>query len=268
MFSKGGAEMKQWRKLLEDNCAEQIHMHATEADCISSITIPFALVEEYPELRYSLSEKPLKTMAAGDEVLFNMIEDLNGSLRARIRVIGLPETCAIDINSLRTRDRNRLLRIDVNVLDVNHNSGWIKKIDWHCLECRAVNHTLQNFLRSRIKPWKCCDCGKIRNRSTDFALDSESTSYEDCQQILIVDANEENEGQRRVIDAWLFDELVGSVQKGDVIRINARLRLASTHPSGDFDATTLRTFQLQIESYEMLEPHEFNVEDQRNDEDE
>lgn len=246
--------MRHWRNLFEEHCADQINLHATEADCISSITVPYSIIEKYPDLIYALSENPSKTMASGDEVLYNMIEDLNGSLRARIRVIGLPDSFEMLISDLRTRDRNRLLRIDVNVVDVNSNNGWVKEINWNCMECRGVNHTSQNFLQKREKPWRCCHCGKFRGRSTDFLLDSESTIYEDCQQIMIRDLHIGAGNKVRHISAWIFDELVESINNGDNIRINARLRLASTHSSGDFDATTLRYFELQIESFERLMP--------------
>ncbi|MBT60741.1 MAG: hypothetical protein CMA63_04215 [Euryarchaeota archaeon] len=257
--------LEAWRLLFESEtyCRDMV---APQDEPVFGFEVDWDDLNSYEDLLVNFTENTDHTLELGNLVLKEQFGLRDLPTRPVIRVINLPESRNYEVSDLRMRDRNRLLRFDVVVMDVSFPMGWLKKTTYVCNDCDAKWVENERMARERRKVKycrKCLDAIMEDMRSdnkkpfykdpNDFSMVAEENSYEDVQYLEFASPNMLVHGDgplgSNTYQAVVFDEYVGMFSKGDTLTLNALVQI-DPMPGRDFVRDTRRMIVLKVHSVE------------------
>ncbi len=180
-----------------------------------------------------------ESIEAANKVIFEVME----GMKPHVRFKHLLDKQKKSIRNLRQSDKNKLLKIPGIVRNVGEKEARLKKAVYTCMSCGTRFKETGN----PENPMECSGCGKSNNK-TVFKLDENKSEYEDIQKIKIQEPTEKLEGGRQPdsIVGVLKDDLVGEVEGGERVDLNAILKLKKKSKNSDSFKKYLKINNIEI----------------------
>ena len=269
---EGQAILRAWRLLVSEHYSDDIQHLQGNPGIIHGFEIAHHLICEYEELRIAFHLNPTRFHDLGHQVMREQFDQHMVRMRPVIRVVDLDADYRRRIDTLRMRDRNKVVSITVKINDISPSYGWVTEAVYECKGCNEQTTLKQRRARERESPSHCETCFarllkrldmeeepfKIRPPRPNFVMSSEHSNYEDVQDIHMCQAvfNENGKlvhvsGDDEMVGI-VSDDLVGELEKGACVRLNGIVRV-EPFPNRTFSKDTRRVLSLQVLSVEPLE---------------
>jgi len=266
------AILRAWRLLVSEHYLEDIQHLQGNPGIIHGFEIAHRLVCEYEELRVAFHLNPTRFHDLGHQVMREQFDEHMVRMRPVIRVVDLDADYRRRIDTLRMRDRNRVVSITVKINDISPPYGWVTEAVYECKRCNEQTTLKQRRARERESPSHCETCFArllkrldmedepfgVRPPRPNFVMSSEHSNYEDVQDIRMCQAvfNEKGElvhvSDEEELVGVVSDDLVGELEKGVCVRLNGIVRV-EPFPNRTFSKDTRRILSLQVFSVEPVE---------------
>ncbi len=266
------AILRAWRLLVSKHYLEDIQHLQGNPGIIHGFEIAHRLVCDYEDLRMSFHLNPTRFHELGHQVMREQFDENMVRMRPIIRVVELDEDYHRRIDTLRMRDRNKVVSITVKINDISPSYGWVQEAVYECKRCKEQTTMKQRRARERESPSHCETCFarllkrlemeeesySVRPPRPQFVMSTEHSNYEDVQDIQMCQAVFSEEGellhvsQEDEMVGVVSDDLVGELEKGSCARVNGIVRV-EPFPNRTFSKDTRRVLSLQVLSVEVLE---------------
>jgi len=266
------AILRAWRLLVSKHYLEDIQHLQGNPGIIHGFEIAHRLVCDYEDLRMSFHLNPTRFHELGHQVMREQFDENMVRMRPIIRVVELDEDYHRRIDTLRMRDRNKVVSITVKINDISPSYGWVQEAVYECKRCKEQTTMKQRRARERESPSHCETCFarllkrldmeeepySVRPPRPQFVMSTEHSNYEDVQDIQMCQAVFSEEGellhvsQEDEMVGVVSDDLVGELVKGSCARVNGIVRV-EPFPNRTFSKDTRRVLSLQVLSVEVLE---------------
>jgi len=266
------AILRAWRLLVSKHYLEDIQHLQGNPGIIHGFEIAHRLVCDYEDLRMSFHLNPTRFHELGHQVMREQFDENMVRMRPIIRVVELDEDYHRRIDTLRMRDRNKVVSITVKINDISPSYGWVQEAVYECKRCKEQTTLKQRRARERESPSHCETCFarllkrldmeeepySVRPPRPQFVMSTEHSNYEDVQDIQMCQAVFSEEGellhvsQEDEMVGVVSDDLVGELEKGSCARVNGIVRV-EPFPNRTFSKDTRRVLSLQVLSVEVLE---------------
>jgi DNA replicative helicase MCM subunit Mcm2 (Cdc46/Mcm family) len=265
------AILRAWRLLVSKHYLEDIQHLQGNPGIIHGFEIAHRLVCDYEDLRMSFHLNPTRFHELGHQVMREQFDENMVRMRPIIRVVELDEDYHRRIDTLRMRDRNKVVSITVKINDISPSYGWVQEAVYECKRCKEQTTMKQRRARERESPSHCETCFarllkrldmeeepySVRPPRPQFVMSTEHSNYEDVQDIQMCQAVFSEEGellhvsQEDEMVGVVSDDLVGELEKGSCARVNGIVRV-EPFPNRTFSKDTRRVLSLQVLSVEVL----------------
>lgn len=262
--------LREWRELVEEHYLEDIKHLKGHPDIVWGLEVSHAHIDEKETLRLEFHINPTRMLKLGTRIMREQFEAQGVQMRPVIRVIALPEHYLRRLDTLRMRDRNRVVSTDVKITNVSQAYGWLKMAVYECKRCSTQTHIDQRRARERESPSFCEPCfdelleasekGETSPRDLlppVFKMLTEECKYEDvqdlqmCQVTYNSDHHVLNTSTRHQILGTVNDDLVGEVLTSTYARVNGIVRVQPI-PERTFAKDTRRLLSIDVLSVEVL----------------
>lgn len=266
------AILRAWRLLVNEHYLDDIRHLEGNPGIIHGFEISHRLICDYEELRMAFHLNPTRFHDLGHQVMREQFDEHMVRMRPVIRVVDLDADYRRRIDTLRMRDRNKVVSVTVKINDLSPAYGWVQEAVYECKRCKEQTTIKQRRARERESPSHCETCFArllkrlnmeeepyaVRPPRPQFVMSSEHSNYEDVQDIHMCQAVFTDEGQLLHISnedelvGVVSDDLVGELEKGTCARVNGILRV-EPFPNRTFSKDTRRILSLQVLSVEPLQ---------------
>jgi DNA replicative helicase MCM subunit Mcm2 (Cdc46/Mcm family) len=253
-----------WRIFMEDFTEDtfRVYQDWNENEHVVGFPIYYGDIKNNPRLHTSLLNWTEKCLELGNRVLFEHFQKFGVHLRPVLRIVheDPSDRTYSPLESLRMRDRGRIISTTIRVKKAKEYMGWLKVATYYCLECGTEQEIPQRLGRNRKRPYHCTPCleelmgrdpppeiGEIIRFNPIFEFNIEKCNYEDIQ-YLEVQSIEQDDCQ---LTAFVRDELVGEFKEGDMLDVLVLVRLDHI-ANRDFEEDTRRVLLLEILSAERI----------------
>lgn len=245
-----------WRIFMEGFSDDTFreYQYYDENKHVISFEIYYGDIKKHPRLHTSLLNWTDKCLELGNRVLFEHFQKFGIHPRPVLRIYDDDTRTYLPIESLRMRDRGRIIPTSLRVKKTKEYMGWLKIATYYCLECGTEQEIPQRLGRNRKRPYHCDVCfeefmgqvpppeiGDVLRFNPIFEFDAEKCKYEDIQYLEVQSI--EHDGCR--LDAFVRDELVGEFKEGDVLDVIVLVRLDHI-AKRNFEEDTRRVLLLEI----------------------
>ncbi len=269
------ALLREWRQLVTEHYVEDIKHLEGNPDIIHGFEVEHAIIAKYDTLRTEFHLRPTIVLQLGTRVMREQFDEHMVRMRPVIRVVGLDEMYRRRIDSLRMRDRNKVVSLTIKINHVFPPYGWVQLAVYECRDCGNSTEIKQRRARERESPVRCETCMAnffqrlengddnlpIRPPRPNFVMSTEHSNYEDVQDLSIcqVALNEDNHVLHTSVKddliATVSDDLVGEVEVGMFAQINGIVRV-QPFPNRTFSKDTRRVLALDVLSIEPIDVEE------------
>lgn len=262
--------LREWRELVEEHYIEDIQHLKGHPDILCGFEVMHAHLDEKETLRLQFHIDPTRTLELGTRIMREQFEHHDVHMRPVIRVVSFPENYLRRVDDLRMRDRNRVVALDVKIIDVSQPYGWLKLAVYECRRCGTPAHLPQRRARERDRPKYCEPCFEELLESAQkgerdpreflpptFRMVTEECTYEDvqdlrmCQVTYNSDHHVLNTSTKHPILGTVTDDLVGEVMQSGYARVNGIVRVQPI-PERTFARDTRRLLSIDVLSVEPL----------------
>lgn len=259
-----------WRLLFETNHDEEIKRLKGFDERVFGLEIEHSLICQDDILSTEFHTRPNWTLEIGNKVLNEQMMIQGNDSRLVIRVINFAKNHHFNLDELRMRHRTSMFTFDVVISPVGGPIGWIKTAVYECRDCQKRYEVRQRLAREREAQSLCMNCIEIyaaKNKGqwprlppTDFKMLAEECYYEDIEYLNLIQISIDPNGNLIEMGDKEFigvinDEYVGTLEKGSIVRVNARIAVDHL-PNRNFIKDTRRIIILEIHS---IEPSPFTV---------
>ncbi len=242
-----------WRILLQEY-EEKISSFKHSEEHVVGFEIQYSDIKDNSRLHTSLLNWTNKCLELGNRVLFEHFQKFNIHSRPVLRIENFQSRTSSPLESLRMRDRGRIISTTVRVKKAKEYMGWLKVATYYCLECGTEQEIPQRLGRNRKRPYHCSICfdefmgrdpppeiGEIIRFNPVFDFDVEKCNYEDIQ-YLEVQSTDQDDCR---LTAFVRDEMVGEFSVGDELNVLVLVRLDHI-AKRNFEEDTRRVLLLEI----------------------
>jgi len=242
-----------WRILLEEY-SDKISSFEHSEEHVVGFEIEYSDIENNSRLHTSLLNWTDKCLEHGNRVLFEHFQKFGIHSRPVLRIVNYHSSAYRTLESLRMRDRGRIISTKIRVKKAKEYMGWLKVATYYCRDCRTEQEIPQRLGRNRKRPYHCNTCfeafmrrdpppeiGDIIRFNSEFEFDVEKCSYEDIQYLEI--QSTEHDDCR--LTAFVRDEMVGEFKEGDELEVLVLVRLDHI-AKRNFEEDTRRVLLLEI----------------------
>lgn len=242
-----------WRILLEDY-AEKISSFEHGDQHVVGFEIDYRDIEKNSRLHTSLINWTEECIERGNRVLFEQFQQFGQTVRPVLRISNYHDQSFHPLESLRMRDRGKIITTKIRVRKAKEYQGWLKSASYNCRGCKSPKVIPQRLGRNRERPEQCEVCfeklmnrdpapelGEILRFQPHFLLNTEECVYEDIQYLEV----ESNEGRDCRMTALVREEMVGRFTEGDLLDVIVLVRLDHL-AKRNFEEDTRRVLLLEI----------------------
>lgn len=233
---------------------------------VRSLEIPFDHIDRYDtDLAIHVLERPNTALYAVQEAVRAIIPPTYETMDIIVRVKGLPKDSQVEIRDLRSEHLGKFQAVRGLVRKVTEVRPRLVEAQFRCLRCDVVLKEPQEGPSFR-EPLECYKdqggCGRA-SASTKFSLLTENSAFVDTQKIEIQEAPEGLRGgeQPQRLQAYLVDDLTGTISPGDRVILNGTLRIRQRGKPGakstlfdiELDVNSIEREQVEFEEIEITE---------------
>ena len=266
------AILREWRLLVTEHYLEDIQHLEGNPDIIHGFEVEHAVLAQYDTLRTEFHLRPTRVLQLGTRIMREQFDEHMARMRPVIRVVGLDEMYRRRIDSLRMRDRNKVVSLVVKINHVFPPYGWVKLAVYECRDCGDGFEIPQRRARERESPVRCETClaaflkrlesgdesVSYRPPRPNFEMSTEHSKYEDVQDMNVCQVVVNDELQvlhtslKDDLIATVSDDLVGELEVGAFARLNGIVRV-QPFPNRTFSKDTRRVLSLDVLSIEPID---------------
>jgi len=242
-----------WRILLQ-GYKEEISSFKQSEEHVVGFEIQYNDIKDNSRLHTSLINWTEQCLKLGNRVLFEHFQKFGIHSRPVLRIANFHNQTFSPLESLRMRDRGRIISTTIRVKKAREYMGWLKVATYFCLECGTEQEIPQRLGRNRKRPYHCTPCfekfmtrdpppeiGEIIRFNPEFGFDVEKCNYEDIQ-YLDVQSTDQNDCR---LTAFVRDEFVGEFTDGEELDVLVLVRLDHI-AKRNFEEDTRRVLLLEI----------------------
>ncbi|MEK9730491.1 MAG: hypothetical protein VW230_01890 [Candidatus Poseidoniales archaeon] len=246
-----------WRNLFESMSDQIETFEAGEAPTIA-FEVDYERIASVSRLQSSLTNWPGDCLEHGGIVLSEQFRVYNHNSRPILRITNFPANFNHELESLRMRDRSKIITAQVKVKKTREYMGWLKTATYTCSRCQEKVIIKQRLGRNRESPLRCRPCFneilKHMKNETDIAeffhfpwsfnFDQELCTYQDIQ-YLEVEQKSQSKNAQFSMTSLVREEMVGLFHEGDVLNVAAIVKVDHM-PKRNFEKDTRRILYLDI----------------------
>jgi replicative DNA helicase Mcm len=220
-----------------------------------------ALHVEWPDLMQTkwLDEYGYELVGDADEIMQHLEDalpqtdmpvDVSGLSGAKVRIIGAPDYAVRPVDAAHTFGVGEFAAVAGQVSKVTEIFEEGTVIAYECQRCEVVQEIPQPHPEERQEPHQCAGC----ERQGPFRIDLQSTELGPLQKARLEQPPEETQGASGAhLDAWLRDDLVGSITAGDRITMCGTKQLREQGPDSSLFASYIDATSTEAEEEDYTE---------------
>lgn len=246
-----------WRNIFE-GMIDHIESFETGDNPTVAFEVDYEKIASISRLQSSLTNWPGDCIGLGELVLSEQFRNFNHSPRPILRIRNFPPNFNHELESLRMRDRSKIITTQVKVKKTKEYMGWLKTATYTCRRCQEKVIVEQRLGRNRERPSRCTPCfdRMLSDRENEldfihflhfpwqFDFDQELCTYQDIQ-YLEVEQKSQSKNAQFIMTSLVREEMVGLFHEGDVLNIAAIIRV-DRMPKRNFEKDTRRILYLDI----------------------
>lgn len=239
-----------WDCFFREKMFEELQTHAEENSEVAGFPVEHDTLAGDAMLYRLWREEPLRQERYANNALKTIAASEFQCPRPTFRIKGLPKEMTCKLDELRSRDRAKIIRAEVTIVNVEGPMMTVTQMGWKCHDCKQYQTTRHSILGPVLPPFFCLTCPPPKEGHRHHPRFSPRKDLEvltDVQQIMVTDKSISDAKNAR--PAFLYDDLVDQLVEGQVVTINA-FTLAIPPPSQSLIDTSHRHMCLRVLSIE------------------